>query len=815
MEHMDGRPRPGRGHRSNQKKEKERRNRRDSELRRQEADYTRSGRVRAERMMLSRIGWVSILCICLAFLPVVAMLANLMLVHHEEYAQLALDNQTRVTGITASRGTIYDRNMNVMAVSTSVETVFLDPLELSKHEDTRKVSLEQMAAYLAGLVDKDPQWIIEQAGDISMRYKVIATKQDKTVTDQIRTYINDNDIIGIHMEPDSQRVYPYSTLAAQLIGFTNASNQGAEGVEARYNRYLEGTAGKVITTKGNYETQMPYSYEKFYEASDGNSVVLTIDTTIQYYLEKNMEAAVSKYDVQNGAFGLVMNAKTGEILAMATLGSYDPNNYLEIMDADTRNMLDGMKLAYQLHQEGSAAYENARDAYTEALVAARLQQWRNRVVSDGYEPGSTFKIITMAAAIEEGTTTANDSFYCGGEKMYAGRTKPLHCWQHNGHGSQNTFQALQNSCNLALADIGLKLGGETFYTYVQDFGLMETTGVGLSGEASGYFFDEDIFTTPGASGYDAAVIASSFGQTFTVTPIQLVRAIAAVVNGGYLMQPYVVSEILDDGGNVVESNEPTVIRQVISEKTSETMRQMILSVVEEGTAKNARIAGYAIGGKTGTAEKTGQVDEEGNAIEDKIVSFVGIAPMDDPEYIVLVALDTPSKETGIYISGGVMAAPTVRGVLEDILPYMGVARDYSQVDMSTVEVTMPDLVGLSESEAAKLLTEESLGYRIVGEGTTVTGQIPAQGSSLPGNSQVILYMGEDAPGDLVAVPDFSGMTISQANKAATNAGLYILIKGATTDSRDVIATGQDVAPETLVVPGTTIRVDFTDQTAQD
>lgn len=812
---MDRRPRPG-GRKPKGRRPQAHTDRRQTSHRKHpQQDFAHTGRIRADRKMLGRIGWVTILCIIFAFLPVVAMLANLMLVHHEEYAQLALDNQTRVTGITASRGTIYDRNMNVMAVSTSVETVFLDPLELDKYKDDRKVTINELADYLAGLLNKDPQWIREQAGDITMRYKVIATKQDRTITDQIRAYISENEIIGIHMEPDSKRVYPYSTLAAQLIGFTNASNQGAEGVEARYNRYLEGTAGKVITTKGNYETVMPYSYEKYYEASDGNSVVLTVDTTIQYYLEKNMEEAVSKYDVQNGAFGLVMNAKTGEILAMATLGSYDPNNYLEILDEDTRNMLNAMKLTYQLQPEGTAAHDNAKAAYTDALVAARLEQWRNRVVSDGYEPGSTFKIITMAAALEEGTTTAQDSFYCAGEKMYAGRTKPLHCWQHNGHGSQTTFQALQNSCNLALADIGLKLGGETFYTYVRDFGLMEATGVGLSGEASGYFFDEDIFTTPGASGYDAAVIASSFGQTFTVTPIQLVRAIAAVVNGGYLMQPYVVSEILDDGGNVVESNEPTVIRQVISEKTSQTMREMILSVVEEGTAKNARIAGYAIGGKTGTAEKTGQVDAEGNAVEDKIVSFVGIAPMDDPEYIVLVALDTPSKETGIYISGGVMAAPTVRGVLEDILPYMGVPRDYSQVDMSTVEVTMPDLMGLSETEAAKLLTDESLRYRTVGSGTAVTGQIPAPGSSVPGTSQVILYMGENAPSDLVAVPDFSGMTISQANKAATEAGLYILIKGANTDSRNVIATGQDVAPEVLVVPGTIIRVDFTDQTAQD
>lgn len=768
-------------------------------------------KIRADRRMLSRTGIIMILCGLVAFLPVVGMLANLMLVHHEEYSQLALDNQTRVTNLTASRGAIYDRNMNVMAVSTSVETVFLDPLELEQNKE----DVTMISNYLGNLLGKDPSWIREQTTDTTRRYKVIATKQPQEIGKQIRSFINENNIVGIHLEPDSQRVYPYSTLAAQLIGFTNTSNQGAEGLEANYNSYLEGTAGKVITTKGNYETEMPYSYEKFYEASDGNNIVLTLDTTVQYYLQKNMEAAVKKYDVLNGAFGLVMNVKTGEVLGMATLGSYDPNNYLEIADPKVLERLGGLKTTYELQQEGTEAYEKAKAAYTDELVSARLTQWRNRVVSDGYEPGSTFKIITMAAALEEGTTKVDETFYCGGEKMFSGRTQPLHCWKHTGHGTQTTFETLQNSCNIALAEIGLALGGEKFYEYAVNFGLMEPTGVGLSGESSGYFFDKETFTNPGAVGYDAAVIASSFGQTFTVTPLQLVRAISAVVNGGYLMQPYVVSEILDEDENVVEKNEPKVVRQVISEQTSAVMRDMILSVVEEGTAKNAGIAGYSIGGKTGTAEKTGKRDEEGNEVNDKIVSFVGIAPMNDPEYIVLVALDTPSSATGAYISGGVMAAPTVRGVLEDILPYLGVPRDYTDVDMSTVEVKMPSLAGLTETEAAAALEEESLTYRIVGEGTTVTGQIPAAGNGLPGNSQVIIYMGEQVETEMVDVPNFTGMTIGEANRAAANAGLYILVKGAASDNGYVLATGQNVEPGKQVVPGTMIHVDFTDQTARD
>lgn len=771
----------------------------------------RPGRIRADQAMLRRIGWVVLLCVIIGFLPVVAMLMNLMIFHHQEYAQRALNNQTRTTTVTASRGTIYDRNMNVLAVSSSVENVFLDPKELSDNEE----NIDLIADTLAGILELDAQWIKEQTEDISMRYKVIARKQPAKVTDQIRQFINDNDIVGIHMEPDSQRTYPNSSLAAQVIGFTNASNQGAEGLEAYYNSILEGTEGKVITTKGNYETEMPYSYEKYYEASNGDNLVTTLDTTVQYYLEKHLQAAVEKYEVSNGAFGMVMDVKTGEVLAMSTLGSYDPNNYLEIGDPLVRQELEQKKLAYLSLQEGTAAYEEAKQAYDDAVVAARLYQWRNRVVSDGYEPGSTFKIITMAAALEEGTTTVNDSFYCAGYEKFEGRPTLLHCWEDEGHGAQTTFQVLQNSCNPALAHIGLDLGGEKFYDYMEAFGLLEPTGVGMPGEGSGYFFSKDFITNPDSVGYVASMTVAAFGQTFKVTPIQLVRALAAVVNGGYLMQPYVVSQVIDDAGNVVEQNEPTVIRQVISEETSAIMRDMILSVAEEGTAKNVRVAGYSIGGKTGTAEKTDQFDENGQQVDDKIVSFVGVAPMEDPQYIVLVALDTPSRSSGYYLSGGVMAAPVVRGIFEDALPYLGVARDLTDVDMSGIEVSMPYVMDLTEKEAAKLLEESSLTYMVVGEGDKVTGQIPGAHASVPGNSQVILYMGQEAPTELITVPDFTGMTISQAHQAAANAGVYVLVRGASTDVSYVTATDQDVQAGKTVVPGTIVRVSFTDHTAQD
>lgn len=768
-------------------------------------------RVRADREMLSRTGIVLILCGILAFLPVAGMFLNLMVFKHDEYAERALNNQTRSTAITASRGVIYDRNMNIMAASASVENVFLDPYELKRDQE----DMDLISNTLASILDLDAAWIREQAADTSMRYKVLATRVEPEITDQIREFINKYDISGIHMEPNSRRYYPYGTLAAQVIGFTNSSNTGAEGIEAYYNNELEGIAGKVITTKGNYETEMPFSYEKYYEATDGNSIVLTIDTTVQYYLEKNMQAAIEKYDVSGGAFGLVMNCKTGEILAMATLGSYDPNNYLTIADSKVQERLDTLKQDYMLQKEGTEAYETALNAYKNALVNARLSQWRNRVVSDGYEPGSTFKIITMAAAIEEGTTTLGSTFFCGGAENIPGRQQTLHCWKAQGHGSEDASQALQNSCNIAFAHVALDLGGEKFYDYVKNFGLMERTGVDMSGEASGYFFQKHLLTDTATWG-TSYLTSGSFGQTFKITPLQLVRAISAVVNGGYVLQPYIVSEVLDADGNILKKNETTVLRQAISAETSKTMCQMIESVVTDGTASNAQIAGYSIGGKTGTSEKTDVRDEQGNLVDtnDKIVSFVGIAPMDDPQYVVLVALDTPSASTG-YVSGGVMAAPTVRGVLEDILPYLDVSRDYTDVDMSGVEMEMPSLTGYTESEAAAALEEQSLTYRIIGSGDKVTAQIPAAGMKLPGNSQVILYMGETPDTTRTAVPDFHNMTVSQANAAAANAGIYIMAAGTTNTGSDVFVTAQDIEAGTEVDRGTMVVVEFTDHSVED
>ena len=767
-------------------------------------------RLRLDSGQHKRIMLVMALLGALAFVPVGVRLYDLMVTNYDYYANLALRNQTRTTKVEADRGDIYDRNMNILATSVSVENVYLDPHELKQS----KADVEKIAQALGEILDKDPDWIAEQAADLKQRYKQIGSRIDEETAAKIRSYINENSISGIHLEPTSQRTYPFGTLAAQVIGFTNASNEGSEGVEAAYNSYLAGSTGKVITTKGNNEMDMPFSYENYISSRQGDSVILTLDTTIQACLEKQMEAAIARYDVQNGAFGLVMNCKTGEILAMATLGSYDPNNYLELTDPDAIAEVEQLKQAYLAQPEGSDAYTEGKQAYQEALSAARLKQWRNRVLSDGYEPGSTFKVLTMAAALDCGAIDLNTSFHCSGSEQIPGRSQLLHCWRSTGHGAEKTAQALQNSCNIAFAHIALKLGGERFYEYIEKFGILEKTGIDLAGESKGVFFDKALITDTDKWG-TASLTSGSFGQTFKITPLQLVRAIASVVNGGYLLEPYIVSEVVDADGNTVLKQEPTVTRQTISKETSDTMRTLIQSVVTEGTAKNASVAGFAIGGKTGTSEKIDVFDENGQRVQDKIVSFVGIAPMDDPEYIVLVALDTPSRETGIYISGGVMAAPTVGAVMADILPYLGVERTFSEDDLAGKEIVMEDLTGLTAKEAESLLKNAGLTAVLSGTGETVTGQIPAAGQTVPGGSQVLVYLDEEAPAETVQVPNFLGMNRQQASDAAGALGLYILVTGNSEVSASVTVTSQSEAPETEVPLGTTITLTFADTTARD
>lgn len=758
--------------------------------------------IRANRELLQRTSAFMILCGILLFLPLLIQLFTMMVLRHDEYESMAIENQTRSTAISADRGTIYDRNMVALASTDTVEKVFIDPNGIAAAGE----DVDFLATNLSRILGVEKSMILERAAKTQYYYQEIADRVPKEITDQVRTFLTDNKLIGVYFIKEPNRNYPRASLAAQVLGFMNRDNVGIEGLEFYYNDTLTGTAGKSITTKGNYSTEMLYSYEKLYEATDGNSLVLTIDTTVQEYLEKNLEEAMAKYRVKNGAFGIVMDVNTGEILAMATLGSYDPNNYLVIADSTVKEELEKMKAELDELDENSEEYKALRSEYYTRLEAEQRKQWRNRCVSDGYEPGSTFKTITLAAALEEGTVTLNSSFYCGGQEDIPGRTETLHCWQHNGHGSETTAQALQNSCNIAFAHIGIGLGAK-IYDYADAFGLMEYTGIDMSGEAIGYFYERSQLAKIAYSS------TASFGQSFKVTPIQLVRAISAVVNGGYVLKPYVVSEVLDSKGNVIQKNSRTVLRQAISEETSATMRMLMESVVTDGTAGNAALAGFRIGGKTGTSEKLDVLNEYGLQTDDKIVSFVGVAPINDPKYIVLVALDTPDPWMGYYVSGGVMAAPVVRNIFADTLQYLGVQPDYTNVDMATVNVEMPNLHGMTEQQAAEVLAAQSLTYRVVGSGDTVTGQIPSSFSLLPGKSEVILYMGEDVPTDMVTVPYLYGLTPWEANLLIQNSGLYLQTRGSSFSWATV--TEQDYPAGTEVPRGTLITVEMTDNSALD
>ncbi len=779
---------------------------------------------RANRTILRRTLVLMVLCGIVAFVPLIGTLYHLMITEHDYYNEKAIKNQTRSTNLTATRGVIYDANMNVLASSSTVETVFIDPNEIAEQMKQPENSnlLDQIARGLGEILDVEPSFVYEQAADKQYRYKVIKRKISEELADEVRAFISENSITGVYLETDLKRYYPNSSLAAQALGFVSSDNNGSEGLEAYYNEELSGTAGKVVTSKGNYGSEMLYTYEKYYDASDGSSLITTIDSTVQAYVEKNLQNAIDKYDIKNGAFCIVMDVNTGEIKAMATLGSYDPNNYLEIYDDTTALLLENERAAALALPEASAAYEAAIETYKQDVAAARMAQWRNRCVSDGYEPGSTFKLITLASALDSGAVTLNDSFYCSGQEKFTGRKQILNCWKSAGHGAQTTAQALGNSCNIAFGHIGLRMGGDTFYDYLKSFGVMEKTGVDLPGEASGLFYERKYLNDPANYGR-SYLITSSFGQSFRITPMQLVRAVAAIVNGGYVLEPYIVSEVVDADGNTVEKNEKTVLRQVISQQTSETMRTLMEQVVTEGTASAARTPGYRVGGKTGTSEKLDEYDENGQQVKDKIVSFVGVAPIDDPKYVVLVALDTPAysenseKYTvhGMYISGGLMAAPTVRDIFLDILPYLGVEPDYGSEDIRGVNFTVPDVIGMDETEAGELLAEKTITYRVVGSGSVVTDQLPVAGSQVPGNSQIILYMGAEKQATRVEVPDFIGCSVADVNYLASNAGLYVQAKG--TDRTDVyvLAAYQDIDPGTEVDRGTTITVEFSSTGASD
>ena len=737
---------------------------------------------RANRIIQTRSFVLMILMGVVMFVLLFFRLFDLQITRHEELQGKAVNQQTRRTVVTANRGTIYDAGGNILAISSSAETIILSPLEIDNAvndtEDPVSWTKESLAAGLAEILGKDASAIRKRMDNVKSQYEVIQLRADEDTAAKVRSYVDENKIAGVHLVADTKRYYPYGSLAAQVIGFVGDENTGLYGLEAYYEKELEGQSGLVISSKDQAENDMLYTYEQYFAAKNGSDLTLTLDTTIQYYLEKGIESMVDKFSAANGASGIVMDAKTGGILAMASYPNYDLNDFLTVSD--------------QTLQE--------RIKRGESTVAdMQLLQWRNKALNDTYEPGSTFKILTLSAALEEGVVDKTTTVNCGGSVNISGYT--IHCSNKNGHGLQTLVQSVGNSCNPAFINYGLRIGSEKFYEYMRSFGLMNTTGIDLGGEAVGVFAADSSFTQ-----LDLACYA--FGQNFTVTPLALIAAQAACINGGYLHTPYLVERITDSNGNVTYRHDDTPVRQVISEQTSATVRECLEYVVASGTGKNGQVAGYRIGGKTGTADK-GQTG-------DVVVSFLCFAPADDPQVIMLITMDTPSRATGTYVSGGNMVAPTASTVMAEILPYLGVEPSYSAEELLGMDTTVPNVIGMSVEEAKAKLKDRALSYKIVGDGETITDQTPAGGAIIPGKSSVILYVGEEKSTDKCVVPHLIGKTPSEANTTATAAGLLIRFSGTTgSESSSVRVLSQSIDEGTEVEAGTVITVQLGDTSVTD
>ena len=735
-----------------------------------------------------------------AFLLLLARLYKLQIIDHEKYESMAIEQQLRSVPSSAMRGTIYDTNRNTLAVSASVDNVYLSPQEIEMYGEDRAL----IARGLSEILGMDYDEIYKKSGQKGSWYVTVARKLEKDKADEIRAFKNQYGLRGVRLETDTKRYYPNSSLACHLIGFVGTDNYGLEGIEAKYDEALSGSPGRTVRATNAMGTELLFSqFEEYYPGEDGFDLVTTIDETIQYYVEKHLKQAVADYDIQNGAGAIAMDVNTGQILAMASLGGYDLNDFLAVSEADMTII-------------NAAETEEER---AQLLSRAQARQWRNKALSDTYEPGSTFKIITLAMALEEGVVSLNDRFYCPGTVNVIGRTSPIRCWKSGGHGSQNLTQAAQHSCNVAFVNIGQRVGAERFYDYCEAFGFLNmtgnddenltaTTGIDLSGESGSIWWSRNTFCSPRNL---SQLAAASFGQTFTITPLQLICAVSACVNGGKLMQPYVVRQLLNPDGSVAYEREPRLVRQVISEATSQKLCQILEQVVgdpNDGTGRNAAVTGYRIGGKTGTSEKVSLEAQTGQ--KEYIVSFIGFAPADDPQIALLVFLDTPSNKSGVYVSGGQMAAPVVGRMLADILPYMGV--EPSLPEGAGDDASVPMLLELSLEEAKQRLSDCGLDYRCIGWGDTVTGQLPAAGTAIAAGSQVILYFGDaQVSPNMETVPELSGLSYDQARDTLSRLGLFVSTRSPVNAASGQVVSSQSVPAGTAANHGCIVEVTLIDE----
>ncbi len=727
--------------------------------------------------MLKRMLVIAVVVVFLLTLDV-GRLFYLQIVSGDDLSAKAQNQQLSDTEVSAMRGTIYDSEGNVLAQSATVYNIFIDPANI-KSEDERNLVVDGLTNILK--LDEEKRAELIEATQKDSRYVVVAKQVENSVKEEITAYSADNSLgLIIGTEQTTKRYYPHNNLASCVIGFTGSDDQGLSGVESYYDDELTGTNGRIITAKDAVSNALPTDYETSIDAIDGNSLVLTINQTIQYYLEKGLRNALNEYQCK-GAYGVVMDCNTGAILAMSSLPDYDCN--------------EPYKITYQKTIDAINALETD-DEKSSAESAAIQSQWRNFNISDTYVPGSVYKTFMSCAALEENVATLNTTFNCTGKIKVESHI--MNCHYHPGHGVQTLTQGLENSCNPFFITIGQKMGVKNYFKYFEGFGFSERTGIDLPGEAFPQFYKENQYGIVELS-------SASFGQTNSLTPIQVCAGLCAIANGGTLLKPYVVSEIIDAQGNTVSKTQTTEIRRVISEDTSDKVCAMMKSVVDNGTGKNGYVAGYSVGGKTGTSTKLG---ESAEGERDKyIVSFAAIAPSDDPELAMIIICDEPSVDLG----GGALCAPIAAEVIEQAMTVLNIEPKYTEAE-AKLNVNAPNVIGKTVSEAKNALYSQGLEYKVVGNGDTVINQSPSANTVIPSGGVVVIYTEKDSK-QTVTVPDFSKLTISQANKLAADNNLNIHISGNNLSSSSVIAHRQDIEAGTTVEIGTVIDVSFKNTTA--
>ena len=735
-----------------------------------------------KKLSLKRINKM-IIIIAAGFLAVIINLLIIQIVKGNHYKEKALQNQLSDTVVEAQRGTIYDSNMNVLVQSATVWKIFVDPVSIKSEDEKREADVvDELATNLAKILQLKKEDVVKACKKES-RYEVIKENVEYDMKQSLLDYTTKNKFTScVGIETSTKRFYSSSSFASTVLGFVGSDGQGIEGIESYYDDTLTGTAGRIVTAKNAQSGSMPNNYESVIDATDGSSIVLTIDDVLQYSLEKNLEQAKENASAKY-TYGVVMDVNTGAILAMSNKPDFDSDEPWKIKDKKTSKEVKAI----------TDKKERAQ-AESDALIA----QWRNRTISDTYEPGSVFKIITAAAALEEGVVKPEDTYYDSGSIEVEDRT--YHCQLRTGHGLETFSQGLQNSCNPWFISVGQKLGVHNFYKYFEAFGFTDKTNVDLPGEAvpsAGvtYHKEEEMGRVELAS--------ESFGQSFQVSPIQMITAVCAAANGGKLMQPYIVKEVRDAQGNVTSTTQPKIKRQVISESTSKTLSLMLEEVVKYGTGKNAYVAGYRVAGKTGTSEKLGTLNDDTG--KKYVTSFVAFAPANDPKVAVLIAVDEPQ---GGNIGGGTNAAPSVAAVIEEAMKYYNVQPQYTEDEMQKLEKVTPNVTGMSVEKAKSLMSKNNLECIVIGDGKEVVGQSPAADRSIPGGGTVVIYTEKNYKAKTVKVPDFVGLSVSEVNTLAAESGLNIRFSGNNLESSNVTAYRQSSPKDSEVEQGSVITVFF-------